>query len=270
VTALLRARDMHFSFGRQAVLNGVTLDLYAGEIAAIVGPNGAGKTTLLKVLAGLLVPRAGHVHAPAARSRSVAYLAQSEELPSDWSVREVVELGRLPYAGLFRALTAEDDRAVRHAMQRSGTLPMAARPIATLSGGERRRVALARALAQNPRLLLLDEPAAHLDIRHQVELFATLRAEASRGAGVAAVVHDLGFAAHADRCVLVSKGVIRADGPPAAVLVPELLREVYETDLDVLTAADGRIAVTPTWSLSAGAWPARKPARETCKRVESS
>jgi iron complex transport system ATP-binding protein len=160
-------------------------------------------------------------------------------------VREVVELGRAPYAGLWRTLTPKDDAAVRWAMERAEVLSLSGRMAAALSGGERQRVALARALAQEPLALLLDEPTVHLDLRHQVTLFATLRAEAARGVGIVVVVHDMSFAARADRCVLLASGRVRADGAPADVLCPDLLREVYEVDVEVLRTSDGRVVLAP-------------------------
>jgi cobalamin transport system ATP-binding protein len=269
MTALLSAHDVRFSYGRQAVLAGVTLAVHPGEILALVGPNGAGKTTLLKLLAGLLVAHGGQVRAVGVRARTVAYLAQSEGLPADWSAREVVELGRLPYVGLWRDLTREDARAVDWAMERTETAHLAGRLVANLSGGERQRVALARALAQAPRVLLLDEPAAHLDLRHQVGLLAALRAEAARGVGVVAVLHDLAFAAQADRCVVLSQGRIRGDGSPIAVLVPDLVREVYETEIEVLRGRDGRIVIAPTRSPPAEEWPGCRKEKPTWKDVRS-
>ena len=245
MSPVLAADDVRVSYGARSVLRGVTVAVRAGEITALVGPNGAGKTTLLKVLAGLLAPASGSSRGPAPRARTVAYLAQSAELPADWLVGEVVELGRLPWVGSWRDLGAEDEQAVRVAMDRTGTLGLARRRVGTLSGGERQRVALARALAQTPRVLLLDEPTAHLDVRHQLELFAVLRAEARRGVGVVAVLHDLALGAEADRCVLLCGGAVRADGRPRDVLLPGLLRQVYETDFEVLGTSDGRIVVAP-------------------------
>ncbi|MES1183132.1 MAG: ABC transporter ATP-binding protein [Myxococcales bacterium] len=238
---LLVAKDLHVDYGTRRVLSGVSLSVAAGELVALIGPNGAGKTTLLKTLAGLLVPHQGTVHGSA--GASIGYLAQAEELPLDWSAREVVELGRLPYLGWWSAPRAADAQAVRRAMLRTATLPLSDRPLRTLSGGERQRVALARALAQQPALLLLDEPTTHLDLRHQAELMSTLRAEAASGIGSVVVMHDLTLAGAADRCVLLRDGALIAEGAPERVLRADLLSDTYQTALEVVEAADGRRAV---------------------------
>ncbi len=245
MTAELQVREISFAYGRAKVLSGVSMSVAAGEIVALIGPNGAGKTTLLKIAAGLLRPAAGSVTVTATRPHAVAYLAQVEPLPDDWTAREIVELGRLPHAGLFRSLSPEDHAAVRSALDRTGLSALADRTLATLSGGERQRVALARALAQEPSVLLLDEPTNHLDPRRQVELFATLRAAARAGMGVVAVVHDLLFASQADRCLLLAGGGIAASGPPSAVLRPETLSAAYGTAMDVLRTEDGRLIALP-------------------------
>jgi iron complex transport system ATP-binding protein len=242
VTDLLSVEDVHLGYGRRAVLKGVTLRVRAGEVVALIGPNGAGKTSLLKTLAGLVVPGKGRVHVAAERSRSVSYLAQGEELPLYFTAREIVELGRLPYVGMWRDFGEDDERAITRAMQRTATSELADRKVGALSGGERQRVALARAIAQEPKVLLLDEPTTHLDLRHQVELFASLREEARSGTAVVAVMHDLTFAAQADRCVLLADGTVRADGPPADALQPEALADVYGTPIEVMRASDGSIA----------------------------
>jgi iron complex transport system ATP-binding protein len=241
VTALLVANQLQVKYGARAVLTGVSLSVRAGELVTLIGPNGAGKTTLLKTLAGLLIPRSGSVCRSA--GLSVAYLAQAAEMPLDWAAREVVELGRLPQLGSWRALNAADRAAVHWAMQRTATLAFAERPLGALSGGERQRVALARALAQEPDLLLLDEPTTHLDMHHQAELLGVLRREAARGVSSVAVMHDLTLASYADRCVLLRAGAVMADGAPEAVLRAELLSHAYETPLEVVQLADGRRAV---------------------------
>jgi iron complex transport system ATP-binding protein len=241
VTTLLAATDVRLAYGAREVLRGVTFATSPGRVVALIGPNGAGKTSLLKVLAGVVHPTTGRVEVAAPRARHVAYLAQAEELPAHWTVREIVELGRLPYVGAWRDLAPDDERAVARAMDRTATRDLAERRVDALSGGERQRVALARALAQEPRVLLLDEPTTHLDLRHQADLFATLREEAARGMAIVAVMHDLAFAAQADRCVLLAEGTVRADGPPDEALRPETLARVYETPIEILRTADGRI-----------------------------
>jgi ABC-type cobalamin/Fe3+-siderophores transport system ATPase subunit len=254
VNPVLEVQHLGFSYGRTTVITDVSLAVLPGEIVALIGPNGAGKTTLLKVLAGLLSPTAGNVKTVGPRPETIAYLAQVEELPVDWSVREVVELGRFPYVGLWRDLAQRDDEVVRDSMERTSVAPLAARLVGTLSGGERQRVALARALAQEPRALLLDEPTTHLDLRHQAHLFAALRAEAARGVGVVTVMHDLAFAGQADRCVLLSNGSVRATGSPAEVLRADLLEQAYGTRVEVFQAADGRIVVVPASGGEKATW----------------
>ncbi len=137
------------------------------------------------------------------------------------------------------------------ALARTSTAAFAARPVETLSGGEQRRVALARALAQDPSVLLLDEPTNHLDPRHQVELFRALRDAAADGVGVVAVVHDLGLASASDRCVLLASGELVADGPPAEVLTAPVLSAAYGTAMEVIRAPDGRIIALPTMAREA-------------------
>jgi len=239
--SVLEARGLAVGYVGRAVLSGVELSIGSGEVVAIIGPNGAGKSTLLKALAGVLAPHAGTVVRPS--SAGTAYLAQAGELPLDWTAQAVVELGRLPHVRFWQPLSLADRAAVRDAMFRTHTLAFADRPLATLSGGERQRVALARALAQEPRLLLLDEPTAHLDLRHQAELFRVLHSEAERQVSSVAVVHDLSLAAAADRCLLLYQGRVHAQGTPHEVLCAELLSEAYQTELDVLCAEDGKLAV---------------------------
>ena len=242
---MLEVTNLSFSYSKP-VLYGINLEVHAGEVVALIGPNGAGKTTLLKLMAGLLRPQNGVVRAPEPRARAIAYLAQSEPLPTDFSALEIVRLGRLPFQGFWGRETRDDASAVERAMQRTDTLEFRDRAIGTLSGGERQRVALARALAQEPKLLLLDEPTNHLDLAHQTDLMALLRREALGGLGVVMVVHDLNLAAHADRCLLLSDGRILADGTPTDVLNPETLEPVYGVHLETLRASDGRVVVVPS------------------------
>jgi iron complex transport system ATP-binding protein len=245
VTPPIALRNVAFAYGRVPLLQDATLTVEEGEVLAIVGPNGAGKTTLLKLLAGILAPSVGRVELTVLRSR-VAYLAQSEELPQDWTVRELVELGRLPHQGFLGRPGPKDGDIVRHAMERTCTLALAERAIGTLSGGQRQRAALARALAQEPCVLLLDEPTSHLDVRHQLETLAVLRQEASQGVAVAAVMHDLILASHADRCAFVGKGRPIRVGSPAEVLAPDTLQRELGVEVEVFRTALGRSVAVPT------------------------
>ena len=238
----LIAQNIGFAYGKKNVLQNISLELQASQILALIGPNGAGKTTLLKILAGLLKPKTGTVFIPEPRAKRLAYLAQSENLPPEFTVLEVVALGRLPHQGLLGTATNQDRILIEAALQRTDTWQFANRKVQDLSGGERQRVALARALAQNPEVLLLDEPTNHLDLAHQNELIGLLR---QSGLTVVMVVHDLILASHADRVALLHQGQLEAIGVPQEVLTLTLLEPVYRTKLERLTTQDGRSVVIP-------------------------
>ncbi|MDQ6669541.1 MAG: ABC transporter ATP-binding protein [Chloroflexota bacterium] len=220
------------------VLRGIDLRLGPGEMLALVGPNGAGKSTLLRVAGGLLRPSAGRallgdVDLATLRPRDVAaqvaIVPQESPIPAGLLVREMVGLGRTPYARLLLGPTAHDRRTVDWAMSEAEVGELADRFVDELSGGERQRVILARALAQQPRLLLLDEPTANLDLHHQVAMLGLVRG-LTRGHGLAviAAVHDLQLAAlYCDRVALMSGGQIVSQGPPEVVLTAPLLLETF-------------------------------------------
>jgi iron complex transport system ATP-binding protein len=242
---LLSANNVTFTY-RNPVLEHVDFSVSSGELVALVGPNGAGKTTLLKLLAGLLKPKTGRITAPEPRARRVAYLAQTDALPLEFTALEVVRLGRLPHQGLLGSETPRDALAVEGAMRVTRTLEFAARAVGTLSGGERQRVALARALAQEPEVLLLDEPTNHLDLAHQAELLEVLRIlDAERVRCVVMVLHDLNLAALCDRVTLLHAGQVVADGSPRDVLTQENLEPVYGTRLERTVLSSGRVVVVP-------------------------
>jgi len=245
VSIAISARNIQHRFGRADVLRSISMDVREGEFVALLGRNGSGKTTLLRILAGVLKPTKGEVEVNAAHA-GVAYLAQNSLLPTDWTARELVELGRLPRRGFWRALQRDDFKAVCQAMESTGTLSLGKHRLSTLSGGEQQRVALARALAQEPQALLLDEPTNHLDLRHQMDTLSVLRAQASRGVAVIAVMHDLTLAALADRCVILSAGVVVASDSPSKVLRPELLQRVFGAQVEVLQTPNGRVVVAPS------------------------
>jgi iron complex transport system ATP-binding protein len=246
-TPLLQCRGLRVALGGQPVLHGIDLDLAPGW-TAIVGPNGAGKSTLLRALAGLQSMSQGDVRLggdplkpmPAAqRARRLAWLAQGGQTSGELNVRETVQLGRIAQRGLLGAQGADDARAVAHAMHETGCAAWASRPLHALSGGERQRVLLARVLATEAPLLLLDEPTTHLDAPHQValaRLFSRLaRGTAAHGArrAVVTVLHDLPIALRADRVVVMQAGRVLAEGTPAEESLHRALEQVFDHAVQV-------------------------------------
>jgi iron complex transport system ATP-binding protein len=244
MNTLIEAKDLEVRYGSQRALSRVSLNVGRGEVLAIVGPNAAGKTTLLRALASLVTPTRGTVTSNVAPA-DAAYLAQAEPLPGEWTALDVVELGRVPHLGFWGRRRNADAEAVREAMRATRTDGIAHRRMRTLSGGQRQRVALGRALAQEPRILFLDEPTTHLDLRHQIETFALLRRQAARGVSTVTVVHDLALASLADRCAMLSRGELVALGPPADVLEPTLVRNVFDATVEVVRSREGRIVIIP-------------------------
>ena len=245
------------TFGDRPVLRGVDLRVAPGELVGILGPNGSGKTTLLRAARGLLPPDAGRValfgRAPdawdrRALARRVALVPQRDEMLFPFTVEEVVLMGRWPHVGGLGFEGPEDRRIVRDALDELELLPLRHRPMTTLSGGERQRAVVARALAQQPELMLLDEPTSALDIRHQVGVLELLRAR-NRDAGltVVAVLHDLNLATlFCDRVVLLGDGAVHADGPTAEVVTYANVRAVYRTEVYVgLNELNDRVFMVP-------------------------
>jgi iron complex transport system ATP-binding protein len=255
--SVLSARDLHVGYTTEPVLRGVSLEVTPGEILAIVGPNGSGKSTLLRVLGGTMRPWQGTVelqghplHAIERRelARQVATVAQENTVAFRFTVLEIVLMGRAPHLGAFRFESARDLEIAEAALNRFDLLPLAHRHIEELSGGERKRVFLARALTQEPRVMLLDEPTAFLDLKHVVGIFTRFRELATaRGLAVVATLHDLNAAAaYADRVMLLKEGQAVGYGTPAEVLTAENLRRVYETEIYVgKNPATGALAILP-------------------------
>jgi iron complex transport system ATP-binding protein len=250
MSALFTAQGLHYRYAahqRQALHN-VTLEIEAGSFCAILGPNGSGKSTLLKLLLGILEPSSGRAcyrgqAATAwdrrALAREVGVVPQLEELLFPFTVRELVAMGRYPHLGPWQREREQDRTAIEQAMQRCAVADLAARSMLQLSGGERQRVRVARALAQEPRTLVLDEPTAALDIAHEMALFELL-AElcVQEGVTVVAATHNLNLAARfANRIVLLAEGSLAAQGAPADVLTAPALEAVYHWPVRVLAHA---------------------------------
>lgn len=231
MSVLLESRDLSVRRGNTVILRGIHLAVGAGEAMAIVGPNAAGKSTLLRALAGLLPVTSGTIRVRGRAlsewsrdglARAVAFVASEDVAPPSLTVEQRAALGRYPHRGALRPLTFEDHRAVRTALAQTGIEELAPRRLGTLSAGERQLPALARGLAQEPDVLLLDEPASHLDVGHQLRLFRVLDEVRVSGVAVVAVVHDLQRAAGwADRMVLIAGGQVAAEGAPESVLSSE-------------------------------------------------
>jgi iron complex transport system ATP-binding protein len=262
---MLEVDDVAVSLGGVEVLTGVSAAVDRGRFVGLVGPNGAGKTTLLRTVNGVLSPDAGAVRvadervrglSAAEAGRLVATVPQDTSLSFEFDVRDVVAMGRNPYQSRLSTADEADREAVERAMERTDVARFADRSIGSVSGGERQRVVLARALAQDAPLLLLDEPTASLDVNHQVrtlELVADLVAE---GKTVVAAIHDLNLAAHyCDELVLLSDGRVLAGGEPGDVLTEDHLADAFDT----------RAAVTRhpvTGSTYVTALPERETARD--------
>jgi iron complex transport system ATP-binding protein len=234
-TPPLEARGVCVSLGGRQVLHEVSLSIDTGW-TAIVGPNGAGKSTLLRALVGLQACRAGHVAlegrpwgqwSARERAQRVAWLAQQGEASGELTVREVVHLGRLPQLGLFATPGPADEALVQAAMERTECSAWQHRCLQALSGGERQRVLLARALAVDAPVLLLDEPTTHLDPPHQVALVRLLQQQARAGRAVASVLHDLPLALQADRLVVMARGRVVAAGARDDPALHAALIEVF-------------------------------------------
>ena len=235
---IVALRGVSFAYAGTPALEGVSFTARAGEFVGLLGPNGAGKSTLVRLAAGLLEPASGEVRLAGLDPRQgprrhvarvCALVPQEPRVAWPFTVREAVMMGRAPRQGLLALPSRFDHGAVEGALRACDLLHLADRRLDALSGGERRRVFFARALAQEPRVLLLDEPTAFLDLGHQVAAMRMAREAARGGLCVVAVLHDLNLAAAAcDRVAVLSRGRISAEGPPAEVLTAERVREVWE------------------------------------------
>jgi iron complex transport system ATP-binding protein len=234
----LEGRNLSLSLGGQAILKQVDLTVAKGEMLGLIGPNGAGKTTLLRILAGLVIPDEGSLqleeqpyHALDAqfRAKKIAYLSQNGTAHWPLTVERLIELGRIPHLGSWQEPNQHDMAIISDIMQQTDTLHLKARTFDTLSGGERARVLLARAMVSEPEILLADEPVAALDPAHQLDVMALLQNHCKKGGSVVVILHDLSLASHyCHRLQLILNGAVIAVGAASEVLTEKNLKQAYQ------------------------------------------
>lgn len=237
---LLHLQNICFEYPQRTVLDNITLALPSGACAALIGPNGAGKTTLLRIAAGTLTPSSGHIMLDAQplhdrprrqRSRLIALVPQQLDVPFDFTVQQIVEQGRAPYLGLLRGPMREDRLAVERALDQADVFTLRTRIFNELSGGERQRVKIALGLAQQPRLLLLDEPTQNLDIGRQAELIALLHHLRDQGITILASIHDIHLVhGNFDAVHLLAPGRPLQSGSTAQILTPANLAAAFNCE----------------------------------------
>lgn len=251
---MIRLEDVQLGYDGRLVLRDLTLEIAPGEIFGLVGPNGSGKTTLLRAISGRLPPQYGLIYldccrlselSPKELARELAAVEQEISSSFDFTAREIVELGRLPHRERWQRLSSRDHEIVTRALELTHTLEFADRAIHSLSSGERQRVWIALALAQEPKALLLDEPTAHLDFNYQIEIMELVRSLAEKqNLTVLVSLHDLNLALHyTDRVALLSEGRIIALGEPERVLTEELIEQVFRTRVRIVDGTGERYIV---------------------------
>ena len=247
----IEAQDLSWSVEAQQIIKSINLQVYPSEFVGIVGPNGSGKSSLIRLIYRYYPPDSGAIYLDERdiltmsikeTARRVAVVTQERSDDFDFTVYEMVMMGRTPHKKLLDADTAEDDTIVRDSLKRVGMLSLAQRSFHTLSGGEKQRVLIARALAQCARVLILDEPTNHLDIRYQLEVMELIH---SLGITTIAVMHDLNLAAaYCDRIYLLKSGKVVAHGKPQDILTAERIKYIYNVDVEVeIRPSTGRLNI---------------------------
>lgn len=242
MNAIIEVHNLSYKYIDEWVLKNINFDVIRGEILGIVGPNGSGKSTLLKLLSGVLKPVEGEILLLGrpltqlkrkAISRIIGVVPQNTVIGFPFTAQEMVLMGRAPHLGMFQMESQKDFKMVEQAMQYTNSLEFADRKISELSGGERQRVIIARALAQEPKIILLDEPTSHLDLKYQVEIFDLVRQlNQENQMTVVVVSHDLNLAGeYCDRLILLKEGEIYEIGAPKKILTEENIKAVYDAEV---------------------------------------
>ena len=244
---MLKVDDLHCGYGKKEIVHGVSFGVEAGEFVCIIGANGCGKTTLLKSVLGLITPFSGEVHMhdkdvhklnEKERARMFAYIPQAHTPPFPFSTADVILMGRTPYIGRMSQIREEDRRVVWNAMTTLGIEGLAERTYTKLSGGQQQLILIARALAQQPELIIMDEPTASLDFGNQQTVLSRMRELSKAGTSVLMVTHDPHHAFYcANRVIVMGEGTVIGNGDPHEVLTKECLQAIYNTDVDVVKVA---------------------------------
>ncbi len=243
---MLKIKNLSVYYGQRQVLKEIQLEVASGEIVALIGPNGAGKSTLIRSISGVVPVRNGAIEVNGVnitslssmeRARQIAVVPQAVNMPPAFTAWETVLLGRTPYLNFLGQTSAKDEDLARHALEQVDALHLAERRMDEISGGEQQRVLLARSLAQDTPILLMDEPTAHLDLPHQIDLLKLISRQAKeKNLSVLVALHDLNIASlFADRIAVVQGGLLCVAGSPRETLTAEILHSVYHMPVHVLT-----------------------------------
>lgn len=244
----IEVKNIQFSYNTEDVIKDVSFALHQGEFLGIIGPNGAGKSTILRLVCRILTPRLGSVlifdkNITMIRrkilAQQIAFVPQETYFALNFTVEHILIMGRYPYLGVFQREGRKDIDAVEYALEQADVTKFRKRPINSLSSGERQRVVIARALAQQPKILLLDEPTSHLDLHHQFAIMELLKKLNTLGISIIIVNHDLNLASlYCQRLLLMHEGTIYADGTPKSLINEKTLRDVYGTSVKIIRHPD--------------------------------